>query len=202
MTWIITTTGAQIDLQAIAPGSISLLDIAHSLARLARWNGHTAQPYTVAEHSLLVVDILQRRYGVRSPVTLLAGLMHDAHEYLTGDLSTPMKQLIGPAWTREETRIQCAVLERFGLLDEFRHHHHTIKSADLVALATERRDLLPPYSQPMAEHAVPATWADLKDRAGFTWLDWRQAFIDKFAELQEHATLVSGSPTFTQWAAA
>lgn len=202
MTWIITATGASVDVTAIAPASVSLLDIAHSLSRLQRWNGHTAQPYTVAEHSLLVADIMERRHGVRSPVTLLAGLMHDAHEYLTGDLSTPMKQLIGPAWTREETRIQCAVLERFGLLEEFRRHHHIIKSADLAALATEWRDFFPHCRQPMHERAEPATWVDLTDRAGFTWADWRQAFLDRFAELQEHATVMHGAPTFAQWVAA
>lgn len=191
MTWIITVTGAQVDLRALEPASISVLDIAHSLARQDRWNGHTSRPYSVAEHSLLVVDIMEHRYGVRHPITLLAGLMHDAHEYLTGDLSTPMKAIIGPAWTREETRIQHAVLERFGLLPTFIQNHHTIKSADLVALATERRDLMPRGHEPLTvEWAEPAMWVDLRGRDGFTWEDWRQAFLDKFAELQHAAGLM------------
>lgn len=190
MTWIMTVTGAQVDLRALEPSSISVLDIAHSLARQDRWNGHTSRPYSVAEHSLLVVDIMEHRYGVRHPMALLAGLMHDSHEYLTGDLSTPMKALIGPAWTREETRIQHAVLERFGLLRTFGQHYHTIKSADLVALSSERRDLMPPGMGQLHEWVEPAVWVDLRGRDGFTWEDWRQAFLDKFAELQHAAGLM------------
>jgi 5'-deoxynucleotidase YfbR-like HD superfamily hydrolase len=189
MTWMITRTGAHFDLQHVAPLSISTLDIAHALANIARFNGHTLRPYSVAEHSLLVVEIMERDLGVRQPGPLLAGLLHDAHEAYTGDLSTPMKDMIDAAsngaWRREEQRIADAVLLRFNILFTSQAHHELIKRADLMALATERRDLLPATPMPWRclQGVEPAGWVDLNTRDHFDWVDWKQGFLDKFAEL-------------------
>lgn len=189
MTWLITRTGAKFDLKHVAPLSISSLDIAHSLANINRFNGHTCRPYSVAEHSLLVVEIMERDMGLRRPGVLLAGLLHDAHEAYTGDMSTPMKQLIDGctqgAWRREEQRIEHAVLQRFGLLANAQAHHGQIKHADMMALATEKRDLMTPTGDewPCLQGVAPAGWVNLRDRDQFTWEDWQQAFLSRFAEL-------------------
>ena len=188
MTWMITRTGAHFDLQHVAPLSISTLDIAHALANINRFTGHAMRPYSVAEHSLLVVEIMERDFGIRQPGPLLAGLLHDAHEAYTGDLSTPMKDMIDAAsngaWRREEQRIADAVLQRFNILHTSHAHAQAIKRADLMALATERRDLLPTTPEPWAYlHDDPAGWVDLNTRDHFDWVDWKQGFLDKFAEL-------------------
>lgn len=184
MTWMLTATGSQVDLRFMTHDTISLLDIAHHLAQLNRYTGACSRPYSVAEHSLLVADLLERGTTL-GPSALLAALMHDAHEAYTADLSSPMKRIVGPAWAMEEQRIQAAVLRRFGLKEAFAQHHDRIKWADLTALSTERAALLPATGPvwPTSTTHPPADWVDLAQRATFTWTDWRDAFIDRFAEL-------------------
>jgi hypothetical protein len=186
MSWMLTATGAKLDLRWLDADSISLLDIAHHLAQLNRYTGACCRPYSVAEHSLLVVQLLEHD-GETQPALLQAALMHDAHEAYTADLSSPMKQVVGPAWDIEETRIQRAVLQRFGLADAYCRYANVIKHADLLALSTERAALLPPGGPqwPVQHTHPPARWVDLHSRAGLDWADWRAAFIDKFAELTE-----------------
>jgi hypothetical protein len=185
MTWLLTATGATVDLEWMSHSSISLLDIAHHLAQINRFTGACSRPYSVAEHSLLVVEIMERDLAIRSPHALLAGLLHDAHEAYTQDLSTPMKRVLGPGWAITEERIARAVRERFCVSTARAGARGDIHRADLIALATERAQLLPPGGPEWAslEGHPPATWVRLADRAGMGWADWRQAYIDKFAEL-------------------
>ena len=185
MSWMLTATGAKVDLRWLDADSISLLDIAHHLAQLNRYTGACKRPYSVAEHSILVVELLEV-HGNESPVALQAALLHDAHEAYTADLSTPMKHVVGPAWDVEESRIQCAVLRRFGVAEAYARRRQQIKWADLTALSTERRALLPEAGPawPVSSTHPPVDWVDFDARARFTWLDWRQCYIDKFAELQ------------------
>lgn len=185
MTWMLTATGATVDLRWLRGDDISLLDIAHHLAQINRYTGAASRPYSVAEHSVLVVELLERQ-GYTSPALLQAALMHDAHEAYTNDLSQPMKQVLGDEWAREESRIQHAVMRRFNLLTAFTAWSGVIHHADMTALTTERAALMPPAGPAwpvMATHP-PATWVDFEQRGRFTWLDWRQAFLDRFAELQ------------------
>jgi hypothetical protein len=185
MTWMLTATGATVNLEWVAASSISLLDIAHHLAQINRFTGACSRPYSVAEHSLLVVEIMERDLAIRSPHALLAGLLHDAHEAYTQDLSTPLKRVLGPEWARTEGRIANAVRERFNVSAARAGAWDDIHRADLIALATERAQLLPPGGPEWAslDGHPPVTWVRLADRAGMGWADWRQAFIDKFAEL-------------------
>ena len=184
MSWMLTATGAAVDLRWLDAECISLLDIAHHLAQLNRYTGACSRPYSVAEHSLLVVELLEHD-GETNPALLQAALMHDAHEAYTADLSSPMKKVIGPAWDIEESRIQRAVLQRFGLADAYCRFPAVIKHADLLALSTERTALLPQCGPlwPVSTTHPPARWVDFRGRAGFAWHDWRDAFIDKFGEL-------------------
>lgn len=185
MTWMLTRNGAAVDLRFMMPADISALDIAAALSKINRFVGHTSRLYSVAEHSLHVTQVMEREMGITDPAVLFAGLMHDAHEAYTGDLHTPMKQLIGEAWYRHERRIQREVLKRFGAYELFRRHHVAIKLADLTMRATERRDLLPPGGPRWEDlegiDPLPHYW--LEDFAGMEPDDWRDAFVDRFGEL-------------------
>lgn len=195
MTWMLTATGAQFDLELADPLSISSLDIAHGLSLINRFTGHTLRPYSVAEHSLLVVEIMQRELAVHEPEALLAGLLHDAHEVYVGDVSTPLKMLLGDAWTRVERRIEAQVRQRFGVHRASIEWHDQIKTADLIALATERRDLLPPTGPEWdsLQRVQPAHWISLHSRAGLAWDDWRTAWLDAFAVYHGSAAELYGA---------
>jgi len=186
VTWMLTATGATVDLRFMAQDTISLPDIAHHLAKTDRYCGACSRHYSVAEHSLLVCDLLEHEYNERSPSVLMAALMHDAHEAYTGDVTSPMKQLLGDAWRGVEGRIQRDVLRRFGLVTAFTAARDRIQWADMTALATERAALLPDSGPewPVMRTHTPAAWVDFAAQARFTWHDWRQAFLDRFAELQ------------------
>lgn len=185
MTWMLTATGSTVDLRWLRDADISLLDIAHHLAQLNRYTGACSRPYSVAEHSLLVCEIAERELAIRSPSVLLAALMHDAHEAYTSDLSSPMKQVLGAAWADTEHRIQHSVQRRFGLLTASASAAADIRWCDLAALSAERAQLMPAGGPewPVTASHPPLGWAQLHGRDGMTWLDWRQAFLDKFAEL-------------------
>lgn len=184
MTWMLTATGRTFDLQFIQEGGVSIDDVAHHLAQINRYTGAARRPYSVAEHSLLVVEIL-RMYGVVDRRVLLLGLMHDAHEAYTNDISTPVKSVVGPAWSAFENRVQHVVLSHFGLLTTNAAHHDAIKWADMVALRTERKQLLPPGGPvwPCEATHANAAWVDLSERDSYTWDDWRRAFRDEFDNL-------------------
>ena len=185
--WILTATGAQVDLELMAADSLSLLDVAHALALVNRFGGHTSRPYSVAEHSVHVSSIMERDLGIRHPAALLAGLMHDAHEAYVGDIATPMKQILGPRWHGMEHRAAQRVQHRFGVLAASVGWRADIKRADLIAQATERRDLMPAAGPdwPSLRGVPCAEGLKLREIDGMDWTDWRDAFIDRFDELTE-----------------
>lgn len=133
-------SGACVDLLHPDLAPASLEDVATALSRTARFNGHTRgeQAYSVAQHSVHVAETL-RTWGYSEHVCR-AGLFHDAAEALIGDVVTPVKRLLGPAWTRLEKRAQSAVRRRFNISVAF--DHPAIAIADMTLLATEQRDLL------------------------------------------------------------
>jgi 5'-deoxynucleotidase YfbR-like HD superfamily hydrolase len=110
-------SGRRLDLLDPTPVDIEVEDIAHGLAFVARWNGQTRGdwPYSVAEHSLLVERIFaQQNQGV-APKWCLAALLHDAPEYVIGDMISPVKAAIGPGYGELDARLTAAVHLRFGL---------------------------------------------------------------------------------------
>ena len=186
MTWMLTVSGKSIDLDCIADHKVTAQDIAYSLSNINRFTGHALRNVSVAEHSLMVCAIAERQLNVRSPSGLLAALMHDAHKYLTGDVSAQMKLLVGPAWDVVEERIQRDVLSRFGLLTAFHGHRGTIKAARLMALTAERQQLM--FDDGLTwpcetTHPAPEWVRYGGDSAAFTADEWRQAFINRFNEL-------------------
>jgi hypothetical protein len=187
MSFITTVSGHELHLTQPSPGAITLPCIAHSLAQINRFTGHCARPYSVAEHSVLVVQIMERDFGVTCPHALFAGLLHDAHEAYCGDMATPSKRVIGMAWDAFEGRLQHAVRSAFAIHSASLMWAESIKQADMLALATEKRDLLPPTATPWVSLTgiEPATWLRLNDghRERLSWADWRAIWLDKANEL-------------------
>lgn len=115
--WQRMLSGRRLDLLDPTPVDIEIQDIAHGLAFVARWNGQTLGdwPYSVAEHSLLVEDLVGRLEPALAPRWLLAALLHDAPEYVIGDMISPVKAAVGPGYSALDQRLTAAVHLRFGL---------------------------------------------------------------------------------------
>jgi len=101
MTWITTNSGKRFDFTQPFDNTFDIHDIAHALAHINRFTGHTDQPYSVAQHSVYVSNIVPPRYA-------LAGLMHDAAEAYLGDVSAPLKALL-PEYKRIEHEVEMAL---------------------------------------------------------------------------------------------
>lgn len=186
----LTPTGRVIDVARPRAADIELLDEAWALAQINRFTGCALRPYSVDEHSLLVAEILEREFGMPA-IVRFAGLHHDGHESITGDVATPDKVALGAAWDLYEAGWADAVRERWGLADTFARYAGPIKRADLIALATERRDLMPPV-QPDPFDAVlsgiePVGWLRLNspERRACDWEFWRDRFMDEHFALVE-----------------
>lgn len=115
--WQRMLSGRRLDLLDPTPMDIEIEDIAHGLAFVARWNGQTAgdYPYSVAEHSLLVEEIYGRLVPDASTKWRLAALLHDAPEYVIGDMISPVKAAVGPDYGALDDRLSAAIHLRFGL---------------------------------------------------------------------------------------
>lgn len=181
---------------------ISIEDIAHHLSLINRFTGATTRPYSVAEHSLLCSEIAYREGA--APGLQMAMLMHDAHEAYTTDLSSPAKVAVNcysmgaggvKAWSMFEDVHAHAVREHFNLLSAFSGYKREIRRIDLIALATERRDVTAYRHQANDPWAVlndgtseavqPVVWAQLGSpaREALSWKHWRQAFLNRYAQL-------------------
>ena len=118
--WIETYSGKQFYLDGTDTDSIVIEDIAHALANLCRYNGHTNRFYSVAEHSVLVSYAVPKEYA-------LWGLMHDASEAYLSDIPRPFKAMIANYKTMEEHRPQHASWSQQSLL----HSEETVSQSDL-----------------------------------------------------------------------
>lgn len=115
--WQRMLSGRRLDLLDPTPMDIEIEDIAHGLAFVARWNGQTMgdYAYSVAEHSLLVEQIFTAM-NPKAPVKWqLAALLHDAPEYVIGDMISPVKAAVGPGYETLDDRLMAAIHIRFGL---------------------------------------------------------------------------------------
>ena len=115
--WQRMLSGRRLDLLDPTPMDIEIEDIAHGLAFVARWNGQTYGdwPYSVAEHSLLVEEIFARQNPGIALRWRLAALLHDAPEYVIGDMISPVKAAVGPSYGELDARLAAAIHLRFGL---------------------------------------------------------------------------------------
>lgn len=115
--WQRMLSGRRLDLLDPTPMDIEVEDIAHGLAFVARWNGQTIgdYAYSVAEHSLLVTDIFLAQNPTAPIKWQLAALLHDAPEYVIGDMISPVKAAVGPDYGVLDDRLMAAIHIRFGL---------------------------------------------------------------------------------------
>jgi uncharacterized protein len=115
--WQRMLSGRRLDLLDPSPLDIEIEDIAHGLAFVARWNGQTygQYPFSVAEHSLLVETLYARMSTKPEPRWRLAALLHDAPEYVIGDMISPVKDAVGADYASLDKRLSAAVHLRFGL---------------------------------------------------------------------------------------
>lgn len=184
--WQRMLSGRRLDLLDPSPVDVEIEDIAHGLSRVARWNGQTrgAHPFSVADHSVLVLDIvLALRKTVPRHWQLFA-LLHDAPEYVVGDLISPFKSAVGLDYKALETRLAEIIHIRFGLPATPPEAALTlIKKADRAAAWLEATQLagfaaaeadklfkIPAKLRPMPLDPLPPEGA-------------KQRFLDRFVQL-------------------
>ena len=134
--WQRMLSGRRLDLLDPSPLDVEITDIAHGLARVARWNGQTGgdHAFSVAQHSLLVEAIYCEIAPDAPPSERLAALLHDAPEYVIGDMITPFKSAVGGGYKAVEERLQRAIHLRFSLPAESGERlKKDIKRADQIA---------------------------------------------------------------------
>lgn len=143
-------SGRCVPLLSPKPEDIDIRDIAHGLARIQRFQGQITRAYSVADHSLRVADVLAAEGA--PPALEMVGLLHDAAEYVTGDIVRPVKDAweimdggsFGMVWRTMESRLQAAIHGAFGLPTALcPAWSAAIKRADLQVFVTEVRDLRP-----------------------------------------------------------
>lgn len=190
--WQRMLSGRRLDLLDPSPADIAIEDIAHGLARVARWNGQTvgAHALSVAQHALIVEEIGSALYPSWGANWRLAALLHDAPEYVIGDLISPFKAAIGLDYKAFEHRLLAAIHQRFGL-------PHTlpadvtvgIKRADRVAAYFEATRLAG-FEDPEAErffgpleHLPNPLTARLSELEAVAVGRAQDRFIARFAEL-------------------
>jgi 5'-deoxynucleotidase YfbR-like HD superfamily hydrolase len=142
--WQRMLSGRRLDLLDPSPLDIEIADIAHGLARVARWNGQTsgAHIFSVAQHTLLVEAVMREQTPRVDVRVRLAALLHDAPEYVIGDMISPFKAVLGGDYKAVEKRLLSAIHIRFGLSpvlpDEI---IQAIKAADRGAAYLEATEL-------------------------------------------------------------
>jgi 5'-deoxynucleotidase YfbR-like HD superfamily hydrolase len=142
--WQRMLSGRRLDLLDPSPLDIEIGDVAHGLARVARWNGQTSgdHAFSVAQHSLLVEDIFAATFADASPADRLAALLHDAAEYVIGDMISPFKSVVGGGYKDVERRLQHAIHIRFALPPATPEvTKKAIKRADQIAAYFEATEL-------------------------------------------------------------
>ena len=141
--WQRMLSGRRLDLLDPSPLDVEVSDIAHGLARVARWNGQTSgdHAFSVAQHCLVVEDIFRHLNEVTADQRLMA-LLHDAPEYVIGDMISPFKSVVGGGYKAVEKRLEAAVHLRFGLPPHpTRELKAKIKKADTIAAYFEATQL-------------------------------------------------------------
>lgn len=138
---ICTASGLEFDPFSPRPDDVRLGDIAHALSNINRFCGHTTQPYSVAQHSCLVAQLVARSGAPNRAI--IYGLLHDAPEAYIGDMAGPLKRdsrLSG--YNTMENEIMISILDHFSI-DPDDDDIIAVKAADRMALEAERRDLMP-----------------------------------------------------------
>ena len=142
--WQRMLSGRRLDLLDTSPLDVEIADIAHGLARVARWNGQTSGThiFSVAQHTLLVEAVMREQAPRVDARVRLAALLHDAPEYVIGDMISPFKAVLGGDYKAVEKRLLAAIHIRFGLPPELSPDiTRQIKDADRGAAYLEATEL-------------------------------------------------------------
>lgn len=137
-------SGRRLDLLDPSPLDIEFQDIAHGLARVARWNGQTKgdHAFSVAQHSLLVEQVMSLTNDSIAANSRLYALLHDAAEYVIGDMISPFKAVVGGAYREVESRLEAAIYLHAGLAAHPQASvRSAIKKADRIAAYFEATEL-------------------------------------------------------------
>ena len=186
--WQRMLSGRRLDLLDPSPLDVEIEDIAHGLARVARWNGQTNgdHAYSVAQHSLLVEAVFSRMDPGATAAAKLAALLHDAPEYVIGDMISPFKAVVGGGYKEVEKRLQSAINLRFSLPAQTQAGLlKMIKQADTVAAYFEATRLAGfADSEAVKFFGRPRGFsADMFDLAPLPALKAQRAFLQRFRAL-------------------
>ncbi|MEI9411066.1 HD family hydrolase [Mesorhizobium salmacidum] len=187
--WQRMLSGRRLDLLDPSPLDIEISDIAHGLARVARWNGQTSgeHAFSVAQHSLLVEALFNELVPQASADDQLAALLHDAPEYVIGDMISPFKSVMGGSYKDCELRLQRAIHLRFSLPPEpAASLRKEIKRADQIAAYFEAT-LLAGFSTAEATEFFGRPRGFSAERFDFTprSVIWAQnAFLKRFSAIE------------------
>ena len=142
--WQRMLSGRRLDLLEPSPLDVEIDDIAHGLARVARWNGQTYgdHAFSVAQHSVLVWEIFCKLNKNRTPDEELIALLHDGPEYVVGDMISPFKAVLGGDYKHVEARLQEAIHRRYSLIPVTPDNlKKKIKRADSISAYFEATEL-------------------------------------------------------------
>lgn len=192
--WQRMLSGRRLDLLDPSPFDIEIEDIAHGLARVARWNGQTIgeHAFSVAQHSLIVEELCRVIRPNLEPKWQLAALLHDASEYVIGDMISPFKSALGSSYKDFEARLEAAIHVRFQLPPKTPANIKTlIKKADRACAFFEATQLAgfnkresvqifgaPPAGYTITLDPMPAAIA-------------QKAYVDRYRVLAEATGLIS-----------
>lgn len=188
--WQRMLSGRRLDLLDPSPLDIEISDIAHGLARVARWNGQTSgdHAFSVAQHSLLVEKLFSDIAPNASPDQRLAALLHDAPEYVIGDMISPFKSVMGGSYKDCELRLQRAIHLRFSLPGELSAGlRKDIKRADQIAAYFEATELAGfSIAEATEFFGRPRGFsADRLDLAPQSTVRAQNAFVKRFAAIEK-----------------
>ncbi|MEL6946694.1 MAG: HD family hydrolase [Pseudomonadota bacterium] len=191
-------SGRRLDLLDPSPLDVEISDIAHGLARVARWNGQTRgeHAFSVAQHSLLV-EAITAHMGANSPADRLYALLHDAPEYVIGDMISPFKAVMGGAYKDVELRLEAAIHLRFGLAAHptpslkklIKQADRTVAYLEAINLAgfsrseAERFFDRPTFDLSALESADPTGALDLNPLSTGAA---EVAFLNRFSQIEAH----------------
>ncbi len=185
--WQRMLSGRRLDLLDPSPVDVEIVDIAHGLARVARWNGQTKgeHAFSVAQHCVLVERITaELKPGLTSEARLMA-LLHDAPEYVIGDLISPFKVAIGIDYKALEHRLQSAIHLRFGLPAQLPEVLAKLfKKADLIAAYYEATQLAG-FELDVARKlfVVPPATMQMPKLVPLATAEAQALFLDRFRKL-------------------